>query len=525
MLVVHCPHWPISARGHEPSEPVVVIAKEHVVAASPAAQQWGVFVGQRRRDARSLCPDLIVHRADPGLDERAFEAVLKSVRRFTAACVKGDGWLAFATRGPARYFGGEVALSHAVADALDGALDLPARAQRFDGGFSLIGTWWRIGIADGIFGAQQAAREGRIIKKGTTPTFLAGLAVDRLEMPELTDVLSRLGIRTLGQFAELDEGDVLARFGQIGAGAYRRAGGLSGEPIFFSATTPDEHRVEMRFDEPIIQLDGVAFVGKVLADELSGHLESKGLSCSVLEVSFEMADGEMSAAVWNRERSWSASMIAERLRYQLGVWIEQHQRDLHAEEDDIGGLVAVGLHALEVAPMRAKAEPLWGSSSHEDEQTSKVLARLQGMLGEDAVQRAVLRGGRGPRERVQLLSFEASREVSKDVEQAPWPGQLPSPSPAVVPRFPEQVHLFDDQGEELRVDARGMLSAPPTTLVVGERPSVLVVSWAGPWPVDEWWWDREEHRRRARLQVISAAGEGLLLMLEKGRWFVEGIYD
>jgi protein ImuB len=52
-----------------------------------------------------------------------------------------------------------------------------------------------------------------------------------------------------------------------------------------------------------------------------------------------------------------------------------------------------------------------------------------------------------------------------------------------------------------------------------------VAAWAGPWPIDERWWDPLAHRRRARFQVVLEQGSALLLMLEKGEWCVEAFYD
>ncbi|MCI4328473.1 MAG: hypothetical protein L3J86_02700, partial [Thermoplasmata archaeon] len=54
---------------------------------------------------------------------------------------------------------------------------------------------------------------------------------------------------------------------------------------------------------------------------------------------------------------------------------------------------------------------------------------------------------------------------------------------------------------------------------------VPVSSWAGPWPVDEQWWERATRRRRARFQILLASGEAYLIALERGRFFLEGRYD
>jgi protein ImuB len=61
-------------------------------------------------------------------------------------------------------------------------------------------------------------------------------------------------------------------------------------------------------------------------------------------------------------------------------------------------------------------------------------------------------------------------------------------------------------------------------IVDGGRPQPLT-GWAGPWLVDERWWAAGEHRRRARFQLLTAAGSAFLVRVEQGRWWVEATYD
>jgi len=75
------------------------------------------------------------------------------------------------------------------------------------------------------------------------------------------------------------------------------------------------------------------------------------------------------------------------------------------------------------------------------------------------------------------------------------------------------------------VDGRGTPSGVPATLAVQGQPPSAIVAWAGPWPIDEQWWDTAARRRRARLQVVTEDGEASLLALDRGRWVVEGSYD
>ena len=84
-------------------------------------------------------------------------------------------------------------------------------------------------MADGLFAAVLAARGGVIVPAGGTADFLAPFPVGVLGQPELAELLDRLGIRTLGDFAALPEAHVLGRFGSDGVAGHRVARGRSGE--------------------------------------------------------------------------------------------------------------------------------------------------------------------------------------------------------------------------------------------------------------------------------------------------------
>jgi protein ImuB len=71
---------------------------------------------------------------------------------------------------------------------------------------------------------------------------------------------------------------------------------------------------------------------------------------------------------------------------------------------------------------------------------------------------------------------------------------------------------------------------------MGREAPVLVTSWAGPWPVDERWWDPAGSSRVVRLQLVDVNGRAYLVAGEmprdenestriSPRWSLEGIYD
>jgi protein ImuB len=76
------------------------------------------------------------------------------------------------------------------------------------------------------------------------------------------------------------------------------------------------------------------------------------------------------------------------------------------------------------------------------------------------------------------------------------------------------------------VTARGLVTGDPVQFSV-ERMSAptRVQAWAGPWPIEELWWDPAQARRVARFQVVGVDGSAWLLVEEDGRWWCEARYD
>jgi protein ImuB len=91
--------------------------------------------------------------------------------------------------------------------------------------------------------------------------------------------------------------------------------------------------------------------------------------------------------------------------------------------------------------------------------------------------------------------------------------------------------MLDDAGHVVGVTGRGRLTGAPYQIAVGGNSACRVLTWAGPWPVEERWWEPGGGRRCARLQVVlDAAGLAddplaVLLTCEMGHWRVVGIYE
>lgn len=511
-LVVWIPDWPIVAAAQEgladAAAPCAVHDGRGLVVVSASARARGVRTGMKRRHAQRLCPELAVLSRDEARDARAFEAIVQSVEEVIALpAVLRPGLVLAEAGGPARHHGGEEPLAGAVVGAV--------------AGFS--GAEAYVGIADGLLGAIAAARAGVIVPEGSSAEFLAGHSITtlrhaalttaaRAETDALVDVLVHLGLHRLGDLAGIPAADVAARFGATGVRAHRLA---SGAAVLVSPGTRTESDVLVarELDPPLERADAAVFATRTLAEDLAARLA--GRACGRLRVTARTTDGGELSRLWTVDAVIGAGEITDRVRWQLDGWLSGRSGRAPSAPLHLLELVAEEVHGAS-----GVANPLWGSAGHSAAQAERAVVRLQGLIGPDAVAHPVVEGGRDPRSRVRLVSWNDDPTPSRRLD-APWPGRLPSPAPSVLLDEPREASLRDSAGRAVTVDARGQISAPPATVDDGrERP---VSAWAGPWPISERWWD--SHRRAAWLQVVVEEGPALLLSTRSGAWHVEGLYD
>jgi protein ImuB len=180
-----------------------------------------------------------------------------------------------------------------------------------------------------------------------------------------------------------------------------------------------------------------------------------------------------------------------------------------------------------VEPAAAHGEALWGAAS--DDLVERGVARVQGMVGFDAVRRPVLQGGRTPSARQSLVPW-GERAVDLRPVDRPWPGRVPGPAPVRVFATPPAAEVVDDAGREVWVTERGVVSGEPRRFRVGGAldgqglPWQPVTAWAGPWPTDEGWWSGGTGPT-ARFQVVGADGRAWLLVRAPDGWSLEAGYD
>lgn len=531
VLAIWCMDWPAVAAALSAelpaTAPVAVTLANRVIACSAAARAVGVRRTLRRREAQARCPQLHVVTADPMRDARYFEEVTAAVDALVPrAEVLRPGLLVVSVRGPARFFGSEQAAAERLIDAVAAG-----------------GAECQVGIADQLPTAVYAARSGRIVDPGGDAEFLSALSIRQLATEpslssrgraELADLLWRMGIRNFGQFAELSRSDVASRFGADAVTAHRlvRAEPMRGPS---GQEPPRDLTAVMNCDPPIDRVDAAAFAGRSLAGELHRSLESAGVGCTRLGIHALTGNGEQLERVWRCAEPLTEDATADRIRWQLDGWLNRR----NAGDRPSAPIIQLQLEPVEVVSAGALQLPLWGGLGDEDRlRARRALVRVQGLLGPEAVQIPVLSGGRGPAERITLTPL-GDELVPRADPAHPWPGRLPEPSPTVV--LDEPVELLDVLGNPVRVTGRGLFSSDPARLDSPAAAGVRAGSfrgdlqwWAGPWSVDERWWDPQAGSagRTARVQVLLESdaravesARALLLCYRRRRWYVEGVYE
>lgn len=436
-----------------------------------------------RRDDEALRVMVVLGREEPGEFAALTEVVTELCPRVESMEL---GVLAFAARGPSRYFGGEAALAEKIM-AVEGVTG--------------------VGVADGMFAGLLAAGEGVIVPVGQTKRFLARQPVKVLGDDDLASLLVRLGITTLGDLAALPEADVAARFGAAGEAAHRLARG--GEVRRLAATQPAKDlSVTQEFDPPEELSEPVVFAAKALAERFHQGLAKFGLSAVRVQVKITAEDGSEFSRMWRHDGLLTAVQVADRVRWQL--------------EKARGAIQQLTLAPDHLVRAVGRQLALWGEAPMPDK-VARAAMRIQALIGHEAVLRPMIVGGRDAAERVEHAAFGEMKDPSRPQDQ-PWPGRIPGPAPTVVFPEPRNARVTDSTGKPVTISGRCAMSGEPARLMIDGERELEVTGWAGPWPLTQHWWDEQAASRRARFQLMTGDGRAWLAAMRDGGWQVEGGY-
>lgn len=382
-------------------------SRSYVYAVDAETARAGVLPGMPIRQAVVLCPDATLLSANPPRYRDALDAFGDSLMLF-ADKVEVAGLPRFG-KGWRRRSGLAVheAHYHAVAYLDLGtlqptvAVDLGRQIQRHLQAQHRLPT--TVGLAANKFTAYAAARLARtgdvqLVRPGSEAGFLARRPINLLPLePEIARRLQLFGITTIGAFAALPVGAVLAQFGKVGRQLHQVACGRDDRPVLARSPRREE-RLRHPFDDPVTHEPTLAAVIGEQAVCLAERLAKSALQTRCLRLALQTDDGaghEVERRL-RRPQSDVAHLTRTLLRLFEGVVIRR-------------GVTELSISAVDLVQVEHQQLDLFLQAGDELK-AARALDDLVARFGDDCFYRAAVvdAAARLPEERFELEAVEAA---------------------------------------------------------------------------------------------------------------------
>jgi protein ImuB len=146
-------------------------------------------------------------------------------------------------------------------------------------------TW-----AGASFGSGNTRSLVTVVPRGGDAAYVASAPLTLLPLEEeMREALRALGIRTIGQFADLDAGDVEQRWSDAGLVAWRLARGDDPRrPVL--ARFDEQPHVEMELATPTVTMEAVLFLVRPALENLVTRLVAHGRAIAALAITLTLDD-------------------------------------------------------------------------------------------------------------------------------------------------------------------------------------------------------------------------------------------
>ncbi|GAC1389209.1 MAG: hypothetical protein NVSMB31_04870 [Vulcanimicrobiaceae bacterium] len=351
----------------------------------------------------------------------------------------------------------------------------------------------RVGIGSNIFTARAAAllKDGTIYESGSERAFVAPLGIDLLEVDH--DVLSRLqllGIATLGDLAKLPHGPFVRRFGSRATQWHRNAQGVDLTPFL---PRPHHLQIEARLagEGAAESEEQVYFALRMLVSRVHDDLARLGKRAGMLVLRLECENADVrEIQIRIAQPTADATMLFDLSRAKIegllfespimGLWLQ-------ATQFEDGGVPATLFAGSDPDPMVVEL----------------AIARLEAALSTSPARAHVVPAHRPESQ----FTYERFSQMP-----APLP---PGISALPVTDVPPQLRLL--KVHEIDVHVRKSVPA-----FIGSPPQA-VLDFAGPWRIDETWF--EQPVVRDEYDVLLEDGALYRIFHQGGRWYLRGAYD
>lgn len=449
-----------------------------ILQCNTSAANCGVVPGLTASQAMARCEKLRIKPRSPALEKSAAEILLQTAYAFSPRIeATGVGVCTMELRGL--------------------ALQTENALRAWSG--KILQNLWRyrleakIGIAPTPSLAWLAARGAESIAIAQKPDeFIARLPVAALEpSAEILEILSRWGIRLIGQFIALGRDNVATRLGPEALELFERVSPNAIRPLQLIAP-PEEFSEEMEFENEVETAAPLLFVLRRFVEQLSQRLALAYL----VVAEFYLRLGLSSGAYYERVfKIPSPTGNIETLFRMLQTHLETVRTD--------SGIISVALKAIPAAP-----EPhqftLFESTLRDPNQFADTFARLLALLGPKNVGVPVLENSHKPDSfRMNPANFDAPppRPISSLQKSGLCLRRLRPPAPA----------HFEFRGER-------------PALIRSEIFTGAITSLRGPYFSSGQWWD-DRRWAREEWDVETSNGSCLRIFRSGDGCFVEGVYD
>ena len=462
---------------------------------SRSAREAGARPGMTPSQARSIAPDLILRTVSPCVMAAAHRALTDVV-------------LAWSPRVQA------VQPGVVVLDISGTRRTIPSRPAfgcALQAACRKAGLDVRVSVASGPRIARIAARAGEgvvVIPPGTEASALAPLPIQALApSPALRETLSRLGVRTVGDFARLNERGLGIRLGSEAMDLHRLAKGMDASPLH--PIRPSEvFKESVSLDYLLDNADPLLFLLSAALERLATRLEARLMAPSALRLSLDLdPEGRHDIAVSPPAPTSDIRSLLTLVRLAL-------------ESSPPPGPVAGFTFEADGGQVVASQGHLFGPPMPEPTRLASLLGRLSAIAGPGKVGTpAVLDGHYRNPSSVGRFAPEALPNLrTKDGPAAGAACLEPAPQPSDVTmafrRFtpPVRVRIRTRDGIPVRVDGEGV-SGP-------------IIRAAGPWYAEADWWTGQP--QVGAFHDAEVNGKGLFRLwhdLVSDHWYVDGAYD
>ena len=376
ILCLIIPHLPVqweSKRHPELAQAALVIGgfpheRKTVFDCSEKATASGIYLGMTLRQASHRCPDAIFLPVDEDGYNRAFDEVLDTLDHFSPV-VEADS--------PGRAFLDISGTEHLFGPAKNLA------SQASNEIIHKTGLQSQIGIASNKFvasiAASLASTRSLILTSGQERSFLQPLSIEFLPIaPEAITWLKRLGLRTMGQVADLPINALDSQLGQDGLMAHRLAKGID-KRMVKPRPRPDVLEQSLSFDHPLGNMDALLAAISSLLEKLVPVLRSRYQVCHEIRLRFCFDNG----------RAWQDTVVLktplDSEQEMLGI-LKRHLETASLPE----GLAEIQLVLASLGREFSQQSPLpTGTRGHQQEALQHMERDLEHKFGHSPLKRVL----------------------------------------------------------------------------------------------------------------------------------------